>query len=156
MTVKQLMSQVDINLVVDAPDMYMFLRDNVKKSLTGYVYEENYSRYHREEEMIKVCFDVEYSYEVLGLLEFYWGGWNSTPDARTMREKAKEWYEKYGAELLRISHDTLTFKCRKLTENEAKELIEETMSLCALITDCEPEELLDYLRESQKFTLWWD
>ena len=149
------MTQVDINLVVDAPDIFMFLRDNVKKSLTGYVYEEN-SRYHREEEMIKVCFDVEYSYEVLGLLEFYWGGWNSTPDARTMREKAKEWYKKYGAELITISHDTLTFKCRKLTENEAKELIEETMSLCALITDCEPEELLDYLRESQKFTLWWD
>lgn len=71
-------------------------------------------------------------------------------------EKAKEWYKKYGAELITISHDTLTFKCRKLTENEAKELIEETMSLCALITDCEPEELLDYLRESQKFTLWWD
>lgn len=73
-----------------------------------------------------------------------------------MKEKAKEWYEKYGAELLRISHDTLTFKCRKLSEKEAKELIEEVTQLYALIVGCKPENLLNYLVENETFTLWWD
>ena len=90
------------------------------------------------------------------LLDWYWCGWNSTPDARTMQEKAKEWYEKYDAELLRISHDTLTFKCRKMSEKEAKELIEETTQLYELIVDCKPEKLLNHLMENETFTLWWD
>lgn len=73
-----------------------------------------------------------------------------------MQEKAKEWYEKYDAELIRISEDTLTFKCRKLTEIEARDLIEEVTQLYALITDCEQEELINHLMENEIFTLWWD
>lgn len=146
-----------VECIIDSPDMCMFKLDKVKKSLSGHVYEDTPSRCQRQcEEMLSVRFDVDYSYEVLGLLDLYWGGWNSTPDARTMQEKAKGWHEKYDAELLRISHDTLTFKCRKMSEKEAKELIEETAQLYALIVDCKPEKLLNHLMENETFTLWWD
>lgn len=147
-----------IEFVIDSPDMCMFKLDKLKKSLSGgYVYEDDLSRYGRHgEERLSVGFDVEYSYQILGLLDWYWGGWNSTPDARTMQEKAKEWYEKYDAELVKISHDTLKFKCRKMYEKEAKELIEETKQLYALIVDCKPEKLVNHLMEKETFTLWWD
>lgn len=99
---------------------------------------------------------MDYSYQILGLFDWYWGGWNNTPDAQTMHEKAKEWYEKYDAELVKISHDTLTFNCRKLSEIEARNLMEEAIQLYAVIIDCKPEELLNHLMEKQAFTLWWD
>lgn len=146
-----------VEFIIDSADMYMFKRDKLKKSLSGYVYDGTPLKYEGHgEEMLNVRFDVEYSYQILGLLDWYWGGWNNTPDAETMREKAKGWYKKYNAELLRVSHDTLTFKCRKLSEREAKKLIEETTQLYALIVDCEPEKLLNHLMENETFTLWWD
>lgn len=73
-----------------------------------------------------------------------------------MQEKAREWYEKYDAELVKISHDTLTFNCRKLSDKEAKELIEDVEQLYALIIDCEPDELIGHLMNNETFTLWWD
>ena len=147
-----------VECAINSPFMYMFKRNKVKKSLSGYVYEDTPPRHMTThgEEILTVRFDVDYSYEVLGLLDCYWGGWNSTPHAKIMEEKAKEWYEKYDAELLRISHDTLTFKCRKLSEKEANELIEETTQLYALIVDCKEEELVQHLMENETFTLWWD
>ena len=73
-----------------------------------------------------------------------------------MAEIAKVWYAKYDSELTIISHDTLTFACRKLTEVEARDLIEEATQLYAMIIDCEPEELINHLMENETFTLWWD
>lgn len=146
-----------IECVIDSADMCMFKLDKLKKALTGYIYEDKVSRTGRNDtEILTVRFDVDYSYQILGLFDWYWGGWNSTPDAKTMQDKAKEWYEKYDAEIMRISHDTLTFKCRKLSEKEAKSLMEDVKNLYAEIIDCKPEKLTEHLIEKETFTLWWD
>ena len=73
-----------------------------------------------------------------------------------MQIVAKKWYEKYDAELIRIAHDTLSFKCRKLSEKEAQILMQEIKNLSAEIIDCSAGEWLDHLMEKQSFTLWWD
>lgn len=146
-----------IECVIDAADMCMFKLDKLKRSLAGYVYEDMASGTGRSgTEILNVRFDVEHSYQILGLFDCYWGGWNAVPDVRIMQEKAKEWYEKYDAEIVRISHDTLAFSCRKLSENEAENLMEDAGKLCAEIIDCEPEELREHLMEKETFTLWWD
>lgn len=147
-----------IECVFDNPYMYMFKRDKVKRNLTGYVYEDTFSRYERgDEETINVRFDVDFSYQILEQMGSYWGGWNGTcPKSSTMAEIAKIWYEKYDAELVKISHDTLTFTCRKLTEIEARNLVEEATQLYAMIIDCEQETLINHLMENETFTLWWD
>lgn len=144
-------------LEIDAPYMCMFKMNNLIKTLNGYVYDDSCSKEaNRGKERLFVHFPVNYSYEILGLLKWYWGGWNSTPNSRDMQEKAREWYEKYDAELVKISHDTLTFNCRKLSDKEAKELIEDVEQLYALIIDCEPDELIGHLMNNETFTLWWD
>lgn len=147
-----------IEFVFDNPYMYMFKLDKVKKTLTGYVYEDSMLRYERcGEETKSIRFEADYSYQILERLGTYWGGWNGTcPKSSVMAEVAKEWYEKYDAELMKISHDTLTFACRKLTEIEARDLIEEATQLYAMIIDCEQEELINHLMENETFTLWWD
>lgn len=147
-----------IECVIDNPDMYMFKLDKVKRNLTGYVYEDTFSRYKSgDEETINVRFDVDFSYQILEQMGSYWGGWNGTcPKSATMAEIAKIWYEKYGAELVKISHDTLTFTCKKLTEIEARNLVEEATQLYAMIIDCEQEALINHLMQNETFTLWWD
>lgn len=147
-----------VELVMDSIDMYRFKLDKIRKSPIGYMYENASLKYRSRpgEEMLNVGFNVKHSYEILGALDWYWGGWNNTPNTRVMQAKAKEWYEKYNAKLLRISHDTLTFQCKRLSEEEAKELIEDAVQMYALIIDTEPEDLVNYLMKEEKFTLWWD
>lgn len=147
-----------IECVIDSADMCMFKSEKLNRSLTGYVYDDALSKYGKHgEETLSVRFDVDYSYQILELLDSYWGGWNGTcPKSSTMAVVAKEWSEKYDAELVKISHDTLTFNCRKLSEIEARNLMEEAIQLYAVIIDCKPEELLNHLMEKQAFTLWWD
>lgn len=149
-----------IEFVVDNPDMHMFKLDKVKRNLMGYVYENKCAMLRSENseyEIINIKFDVEYSYQILERLGSHWGGWNGTcPESSKMAEIAKMWYEKYDAELVKISHDTLTFNCRKLSEIEAANLIAESTQLYAMIIDCEPEEVLNHLMENETFTLWWD
>ena len=113
-----------IECVIDNTDMWMFKFEHLKKNLADYMYKDIVSS-KTNVEVLNANFDVEHSYEIIGLFEWYWGGWNSTPDADVMQIVAKKWYEKYDAELIRISHDTLSFECRKLSENEAQILMRE-------------------------------
>ena len=146
-----------VECVIDSATMYMFKMEKLKKSLEGFVYEDRVPGVMQKEiETVSVRFDVEHPYKVFDLLDWYWGGWNSTPDAKTMEEKAKEWYEKYAAEVIRISHATLTFVCKKLSEKEAKELMEDVENLCAEIIGCKSEKRVEHLMEKGYFTLWWD
>ena len=149
-----------IEFVVDNPYMHLFKLDKIKRNLAGYVYDNECMMLRDENseyETINIKFDVEYSYQILERLDSYWGGWNGTcPEASKMAEIAKVWYEKYDAELVKISHDTLTFTCRKLSELEATNLIEECTQLYAMVIDCEPELVVNHLMENETFTLWWD
>lgn len=143
------------DIVFDNPFFYALKTDRLERTISGWLFNEELR--DRGEEVLNVRFnDVEYSYQILERLGSYWGGWDGTPEASRMAEVAKRWYERYGAELVRISHDTLKFTCRKLSESEAKELMDEAVELNALIIDCKPEETLKYLMNSETFTLWWD
>ena len=144
-----------IECVIDNADMWMFKFEHLKKKLAGYMYKDIVLS-KTNVEVLSANFDVEHSYEIIGLFEWYWGGWNSTPNADVMQIVAKKWYEKYDAELIRISHDMLSFECRKLSENEAQILLQEIKNLSAEIIDCCAGEWLDHLMEKQSFTLWWD
>lgn len=63
---------VTIECIIDSPDMCMFKLNKIKKSLNGYVYEDTPPRYEcHDEEILSVRFDVDYAYEVLGLLDLY-------------------------------------------------------------------------------------
>lgn len=142
--------------VIDHEDMWMFkyeyLEKNFEDGKYDYKYKDIVSRSDNTE-IVTANFEVEYSYEIIGLFLGYWGGWNCTPNTAVMQEMAKKWHEKYDAELIRISHDTLSFQCRKLSEAEAESLMQEIYSLFAEIVDCGSEELLGYLMENQTFTL---
>ena len=142
--------------VIDHEDMWMFkyeyLEKNFEDGKYDYKYKDIVSRSDNTE-IVTANFEVEYSYEIIGLCLGYWGGWNCTPNTAVMQEMAKKWHEKYDAELIRISHDTLSFQCRKLSEAEAESLMQEIYSLFAEIVDCGSEELLGYLMENQTFTL---
>ncbi len=142
--------------VIGHEDMWMFkyeyLEKNFEDGKYDYKYKDIVSRSDNTE-IVTANFEVEYSYEIIGLFLGYWGGWNCTPNTAVMQEMAKKWHEKYDAELIRISHDTLSFQCRKLSEAEAESLMQEIYSLFAEIVDCGSEELLGYLMENQTFTL---
>ena len=142
--------------VIDHEDMWMFkyeyLEKNFEDGKYDYKYKDIVSRSDNTE-IVTANFEVEYSYEIIGLFLGYWGGWNCTPNTAVMQEMAKKWHEKYDAELIRISHDTLSFQCRKLSEAEAESLMQEIYRLFAEIVDCGSEELLGYLMENQTFTL---
>lgn len=143
------------DIVFDNPFFYALKTDRLERTISGWLFNEELR--DRSEEVLNVRFnDVEYSYQILERLGSYWGGWDGTPEASRMAEVAKRWYERYGAELVRISHDTLTFTCRKLTGSEAEGLRDEAVELNALIIDCKPEEILNYLMNKETFTLWWD
>ena len=142
--------------VIDHEDMWMFkyeyLEKNFEDGKYDYKYKDIVSRSDNTE-IVTANFEVEYSYEIIGLFLGYWGGWNCTPNTAVMQEMAKKWHEKYDAELIRISHDTLSFQCRKLSEAEAESLMQEIYSLFAEFVDCGSEVLLGYLMENQTFTL---
>ena len=71
-----------IECVINNADMAIFKLENLKKTITGYIYEEIPLR-QSDAEVLTAKFDVEYSYEIFGLIE-WWGGWNSTPSADIM------------------------------------------------------------------------
>lgn len=146
-----------IDLVINDPDLCMFKLEKLKRTLTGYSYIYKGELSEHNVEILPTRFnDIEHTYEVFGLFEGYWGNWNFTPSAGAMQKIAKEWYKKYGAELTCISNNTLAFTCKKMSEEEARNLIEEVKSIHAEITDCKPEELVRHLMEKKSFTLWWD
>lgn len=148
-------SGVIVECVMDSPYMVKWRLDNVVKDIYGYTYNDTLARASSQDESIIVRFDVEHTYEVLDKFAWYWGSFNSCPDWQTMRDFSEKWNEKYGAELVLIAHDALEFRCRKLTEKEAAEIIAEANSLTAEVINCD-HELNKNLVGKNGFTLWWD
>lgn len=104
-----------------------------------------------------VRFSVTKSYEILNYFHNCWGNFNCCPTVDYMKEKCKDWDERFGAEIIGISYDALAFRCRKqLTSKNAEEIIAESAALNAEITDCKPEKIKDYIVNKGEFMLWWD
>ena len=51
--------------------------------------------------------NIDHTYEVFAVLGNYWGGWNSTPTAAEMYNRAKEWEERFGTEIVGLSYNNL-------------------------------------------------
>lgn len=148
-------ASVIIECVMDSPIMYEWKQKNVVKDIYGYICSDTLARASNHDESIFVRFDVEHTYEVLDEFGSYWGSFNSCPSWETMRRISKKWYEKYDAELTMLAHDALEFQCRRLTEEEAAEIIAEANSLTAEVINCN-NELNKNLAGHNSFTLWWD
>lgn len=117
--------------------MFLWKFENIRKETSGYFYDHSPNNGRRNEaETIPVRFEIEHTWQVFDLLQWYWGDFNACPDCRTMKEKAKQWEESYGAELTRFSHDTLTFQCPSLSAGQAEEIIAQAAGLHAEIIDC--------------------
>ena len=87
-----------------------------------------------------------------------WGGWNECPSAEIMRDKAREWYLRYGAVLTELSHDTLVFQLETVPdEDSAKALLEEIASFAPNSMDvADYDAIWKAVKEEGRFTLWWD
>lgn len=51
--------------------------------------------------------NIDHTCEVFALLGNYWGGWNSTPTADEMYNIAKRWENRFGAEIIGLSYDSI-------------------------------------------------
>ncbi len=145
-----------VEIVMDHPRLYSLKLEKIKETESGYVYDgEGCGSCNYEKMSIQFPNDT-HSYEVLARLNKYVLGWDLNPSAAEMSIIAKRWEETYEAELIRISHSTLSFKCRKLSEGEALNLLDEIKTIHGLIIDCEPEDAVEYLKKAGHFTIWWD
>lgn len=101
--------------------------------------------------------DVENSWDVLEIVSF--GNFNDCPAADVIVEQSKLWYDKYGAEIVEISHDTIKYSLPDSPDlKKASELKEEiilfapeSISLFNSETDM-TEEII----KEKCFYLWWD
>lgn len=147
-----------IECVIDNIEMFQFIRDFVKKEDDGLYYCDGQCVKRKKEETLSVNFRTSNSYEVFSMFGSLWGGWNDCPDWRTMERKSKEWYEKYGAEIIKISHDSLEFRCkRKLSTKDAEQLMLEIAGFAPNSMDlADYETIRDKLIREGRFVLWWD
>lgn len=102
--------------------------------------------------------NIEHTYEVFKLLGNYWGGWNSTPTSDVMYDITKNWEERFGAEIIEISFDSIGFRfCRKITDTEIDVLINECKKLYA-DANCKGgyEEMRKIIKEKSELYIWWD
>ena len=142
-------NKVKVAFEINSIDMQCFKMEHCRKTdvPSEYIYTKRDLR-HDNAEIINVSFEeAENSYEVLDRLSHYWGGWNSTPQSWQMVKIAKSWNKKYGAELIKVSHDTLTFSCQQLTDKEIRELSSKATALSAEI---------EINADRTVFELWWD
>ena len=147
-----------IELVIDHFELLEFKRNFIRKDGDEYVCDGQRIR-NAKDESISVKFkSMEHTYEIFSLMGNVWGDWNGCPDWTVMKQKAKEWYEYYGAELTRVAHDTLVFQCkRKLTENEVETLIKDISHFAPNSLDFAKHEMIrKNLAEEGTFVLWWD
>lgn len=152
----------EVTVLIDAFIMSEWRLFCTKKTFGGYwLYDDTLNKYRggrrNGEESINVIFNVTKSYEILNYFHNCWGNFNCCPTIVQIRGVAETWNEKFGAEIVGISHDELAFRCRKqLTSKDADEIIAEAAALHAEITDCKPEKVKDYIVSKGEFTLWWD
>ena len=102
--------------------------------------------------------NIDHTYEVFAVLGNYWGGWNSTPAAAEMYNRAKEWEERFGTEIVGLSYNSVDFVLnRKLSDIEIEDLIKECEDLHADAA-CSGgyEEMRKIIREKGELHIWWD
>jgi hypothetical protein len=89
------------------------------------------------------------------------GGWNACPDSAVLTAFAKCWHERYGAEVVSITHDVMEFVVTKppTTKEAALELAREQYVFCSDIVDQgvgDVATLAATLLNSNYWYFWWD
>jgi hypothetical protein len=89
------------------------------------------------------------------------GGWNGCPDSPVLTAFAKRWQERYGAEIVSITHDIMEFSVSKppSTKEAAVELAKEQYILCSDIVNQgvgDVSTLAAALLNSDYWYFWWD
>ncbi len=85
------------------------------------------------------------------------GGWNAMPRSEELAAWAKRWKHLYGADIARVTLDTITFWVERppATFEAAKQLYLEFFLTGAENLDGQNEMIAD-LRSTRYWTLWWD
>ena len=89
------------------------------------------------------------------------GGWNACPDASVLTAFAARWHERYGAEVVSITRDTIEFVVKNppTTKEAALELAREQYLFCSDIVDQgvgNVASLAATLLNSGYWFFWWD
>jgi len=89
------------------------------------------------------------------------GGWNECPDPAALTALAKRWHERYGAEIVSITHDVMEFSVANppATKEQAIELAKEQFIVCSDIVTQGVETisaLAATLLNSNYWYFWWD
>lgn len=89
------------------------------------------------------------------------GGWNECPDSAVLTAFSKRWHERYGAEVVSITHDVMEFSVASPpgTREEALALAREQYALCADIVDQGVGDITNLaatLLNSKYWYFWWD
>lgn len=148
-----------IELVADNYELYQFINHFVHKNHNGeYFYDEN-PLHHPYIEPLPISFPITDSFEIFDIIP--WGGWNECPSNSILKEKSKCWHEKYGAEIIKVTHDSLYYKCSKFLDTEDAEiLIQDILNFCPGCLEAYEFHSVDHMKEillSEKtFILWWD
>ena len=102
--------------------------------------------------------NIDHTCEVFVLLGNYWGGWNSTPTADEMYNITKKWENRFGAEIIGLSYDSIDFRFeRELSDMEIDSLINECKKIYAEAA-CNGgyEEMRKTIKEKSELHIWWD
>lgn len=102
--------------------------------------------------------NIDHTCEVFALLGNYWGGWKSTPTADEMYNIAKRWENRFGAEIIGLSYDSIDFRFeRELSDMEIDSLINECKKIYAEAA-CNGgyEEMRKIIKEKSELHIWWD
>lgn len=109
-------------------------------------------------EPLEVSFpDVKNAWEVLTAVSF--GNFNKCPATDVIVEKSKYWYEKYGAEIKEISHDSIKYSIPdSLDLQKANELKDEILQFApdSISFDESETEFAKNIIKDKYFYLWWD
>lgn len=89
------------------------------------------------------------------------GGWNECPDDAVLTALAKRWHERFGAEIVSITHDIMEFSVTNppRTKEQALELAKEQFIVCSDIVTQGVETisaLAATLLNSNYWYFWWD
>lgn len=102
--------------------------------------------------------NLEHTYEIFEFLGNYWGGWNSAPTADKMYDIAKKWEDKFCAEIIGLSYNSIDFRFnRKLSDTEIEGLINECKNIYAdAACNGGYEEMRTMIKEKMELHIWWD
>ncbi len=112
----------------------------------------------RSHPMLLVKVPTDKPWEIFAWLQF--GGWNACPLPEEHMAVCKYWYEKYQAQPLVISADTIEYRLEEAIPPE--DAMELAMEQCAFCSDIVLQgtgsigNLADHLHRSRSWYFWWD